>query len=219
MVVLSSCIYPDLTPEYREVKRRLGKCRPREYFDLIRSNILGSSGVSPFSSPPPRSPPLPAMETFPGGPLVVKPTRGELQARVELLAKKKRSIKRKAQDPSKGIPPTRGKVPKLGVSNLHSRAQVQVRGQAWSSSAEVSEVAGAQHHSSSIVGAKGSSRKAVEFPLKVFPISVWGLSVQNASPSPLTLGNVGDDRFGVERGEDSLLTNTELAVGAVLSIL
>ena len=36
MVVLPSGIRLDLTPEDREVKRRLGKCRPREYSDLIK---------------------------------------------------------------------------------------------------------------------------------------------------------------------------------------
>ena len=128
MVVLPLGIRPDLTPEEREVKWQLGKCDPQAYSDLIRSDIPGSSGVSPSSSPPSRSPPLPAMETSPGGPLVVKQTWGELRASVELLAKQKRSIKRKAQDPPEGSPPVRGKVPKLGVSNPHSRAQVQVRG-------------------------------------------------------------------------------------------
>ena len=32
-------------------------------------------------------------------------------------------------------------------------------------------------------------------------------------------GDAGSDRFGVEGGEDSLLTNAELATGAVSSIL
>ena len=109
MVVLPSGIRPDLTPEDMEVKQRLGKCRPRAYSDLIRSDIPGSSGVRPSSSPPSRSPPLPAMETSPRGPLVVKLTRGELRVRVKLLEKKKRSIKRKAQDPLEGNPPARGK--------------------------------------------------------------------------------------------------------------
>ena len=56
------------------------------------------------------------METSPGGPLTVKKTRGELQACVELLAKKKRSVKRKAQDPPESSLPTWSKAPKLGVS-------------------------------------------------------------------------------------------------------
>ena len=96
VVVLPSGIRPNLTLEDREVKQRLGKCHPRAYSDLIRSDIPSSLGVSHSSSLPSRSLPLPAMETSLGGPLVVKPTRGELRARVELLAKKKRSIKRKA---------------------------------------------------------------------------------------------------------------------------
>ena len=99
MVALPSGIRPDLTLEDREVKRQLGKCRPRAYSDLIKSDILGSSVVSPSCSPYLRSPPPPAMETSPEEPLAVKPTWEELQARVELLAKKRRSVKRKAQDP------------------------------------------------------------------------------------------------------------------------
>ena len=39
------------------------------------------------------------METSPGGPLAVKPTQEELQARVELLMKKRRNVKHKAHDP------------------------------------------------------------------------------------------------------------------------
>ena len=43
--------------------------------------------------------------------------------------------------------------------------------------------------------------------------------MQNASPSPPTWGDVGDDRFEADGGRDSLLTNTELTVKAVSSIL
>ena len=91
MVVLPSGIRPDLTPEDREVKQRLGKCRPLSYSNMIKLDVPSSSRVSPSSSPL-----LPAMETSPGGALIVKPTRGELRARVELLAKKKWSMKRRA---------------------------------------------------------------------------------------------------------------------------
>ena len=80
-------------------------------------------------------------------------------------------------------------------------------------------MAGAQLHSSSTVGDKGSSRKAAKLPLKVLPIFVWSPSAQNASPSPPTQGGMGDDRFEAKGGEDSLLTNAELAVGVVSSIL
>ena len=34
MIVLPSGVCPDLTSEDRDVKRRLGKCRPRAYSEL-----------------------------------------------------------------------------------------------------------------------------------------------------------------------------------------
>ena len=80
-------------------------------------------------------------------------------------------------------------------------------------------MAGAQCCSSSAEGAKGSSRKAADPPLKVIPISIWSPSAPKATPSPRIRGDVGNDRFRVEGGEDSLFTNTELAVGAVSFIL
>ena len=113
---MPSGIRPDLTPEDREVKWQLGKCRPRVYSDLIKSDIPDLSGVSPSCSPYLRSPPPLAMETSPEGPLVMKLAREELQARVELLAKKRRSVKSKAQAPPESSLPNRGKTPKLGAS-------------------------------------------------------------------------------------------------------
>ena len=180
MIALPSGFYPDLTLEDRGVKRQLGKCRPWAYSDMIRSNIPGSLGVSPSCSPYLRSPLPPAMEISSEGPPVVKPTYEELQARVELLVKKRRSVKRKAQDPPESSLPARGKTPKLGASipplpvkERGSHAQVWVREQALPSLAEVSEVAGVQRRSSFAVGAKGSSRRAVKPHLKVLPISIW----------------------------------------------
>ena len=55
------------------------------------------------------------MEISSKGPPATKPTREELQALVELLAKKRRSVKRKAQDPPESSLPARGKSPKLGT--------------------------------------------------------------------------------------------------------
>ena len=80
MVALLSGIRLDLTSKDREVKRQLGKCRPRAYSNMIRSDISDSSGVSRSCSPCSTSPPPPAMETSSWGPLVVKPTWGELRA-------------------------------------------------------------------------------------------------------------------------------------------
>ena len=108
----------------------------------------------------------------------MKPTRGELPACVELLAKKRRGVKRKAQDPPESSLLTRGKAQKLGVSiprspvkERGSHAQVRVSGQALPSLAQVSKEAGVQRRSSSAARAKGSSRRAAEPPLKVLPTS------------------------------------------------
>ena len=76
-------------------------------------------------------------------------------------------------------------------------------------------MAGAQRRSSSTVGVKGSSRKVAKPPLKVLPISVW-----NPSRLPLQKSrDVGDNHFEAEGDEDSLLTNADLATGAVSFIL
>ena len=92
----SSGIRPDLSPEDRDVKRKLAKCLPRAYSELIRSDIPGSSGLK-SSRPSTRRPSPPSVMKFSyERPPVVKPTKGELQARVETLSKKSRSAKRKS---------------------------------------------------------------------------------------------------------------------------
>ena len=79
------------------MKRKLVKCRPQVYSELIRSDIPGPSGVSPSQALASR-PSLPFVtKTSHKGPSVMKPTREELQARVESSTKNKRSVKHKAQ--------------------------------------------------------------------------------------------------------------------------
>ena len=91
-------IRPDLSSEDRDVKRKLAKCLPRAYSELIRSDIPGSSG-SKSSQPSTLRPSPPYVMKFSHErPPVVKPTKGELQARVETLSRRPRSVKRKSQD-------------------------------------------------------------------------------------------------------------------------
>ena len=89
LVVRSSGIHLGLSPEDEEVKRKLAKCHPRMYSELIRSDIPKPSGVSPFQDPALRSSLPFVMKTSREGPSVMKPTREELQARVESLTKKR----------------------------------------------------------------------------------------------------------------------------------
>ena len=124
-------------------------------------------------------------------PLTTKTTRGELRAPLEVLAKKKRSVKWKTPTSLEGCPPARGKVLKVGVSSSPS----------------------------SPVGAGDPLRRAAERPLEVLPISVWSPMLQGAEPPPPMLDDVGRGCFGTAGNEDSLLSNVELPVGAVSSII
>ena len=123
----------------------------------------------------------------------MKPTRGELRSRLEVLAKKKRSVKQKPPSSPEGCPPARGKILKVGASSSPSSA----------------------------VRAGDSSGRVVEPPLEVLPISVVSPSSWGAAPPPTMPDEVtgNRDRFQATRDEDSLLSHAELAVGAVSSIL
>ena len=124
-------------------------------------------------------------------PFKAKPTRGELWVRLEVLAKKKRSVKRKTQASLEDCPPARGKTLKVGASSSPSSA----------------------------IGAGDSSRRAAEPPLEVLPFSVWSPTSQGAAPPPVMPDEVGKDCFGAVGSEDSLFSHVELAVEAVSSII
>ena len=61
--------------------------------------------------------------------------------------------------------------------------------------------------------------RAAEPPLEVMPISVWSPPAQSAEPSPSIAEDLGRERLEVDGDEDSLLSNAELAAGAISSIL
>ena len=178
-----SSVWTGLSHEDEEVKRKLVKCTPCAYSELIRSDIPGPSGVRParlpFLRPSPLSvmrPSLPSVlkSSSPSAlePLIAKPTRGELRARLEVLEKKKRSEKRKPQASLEGCPPAWGKIIKVGASSSPSSA----------------------------VGAGDSSGRAAEPPLEVLPISVWSPTSQGTEPPPPMPDEAGRDRFGAEGG-------------------
>ena len=191
----------NLSPEDKEVKWKLVRCAPRAYSKLIKSDILGSSGARPALLPFLRSSPLSVMKrSVPkssspsiSDPLTSKPTQGELLSRLEVLAKKKMSVKRKPPSSLEGCPPTQGKTLKVGTYPLPLSA----------------------------VRASDSSGGANESPLEVLPISVWsptsrGTNLPHIVPNEVT-GN--RDRSKAAGDEDSLLSHAELAAGAVSSIL
>ena len=192
---------PDLSPEDKEVKRKLVRCAPRAYSELIRSDIPRSSGARPARLPFLRSSFLSVMKlsvpksSLPSvlEPLTSKPTWGELRSRLEVLAKKKRSVKRKPPSSSEGCPPARGKTLKVGTYPLPS----------------------------STVGDGESLGGVNESPLEVLPISVWSPTLRGTAPPPTVPDEVtgNRDRSEATGDEDSLLSHAELAAGAVSSIL
>ena len=183
------------------MKRKLVKCASRAYSELIRTNIPGSSGASPARLPFLRSSPLSVMKppvpkySSPSvsEPLIAKPTRGELRSRLEVLVKKKMSVKRKPLSSPEGCPPARGKILKVGASSSPSSA----------------------------FGAGDSFRRADEPLLEVLLISVWSPMSRGAAPPPAMPDKMtgNRDRFEAARDEDSLLSHAELVIGAVSSIL
>ena len=110
---------------------------------------------------------------------------------MEVLVKKKRSVKWKTQASPEGCPPALGKILKVGVSSSPS----------------------------STVRAGDSSRRTAVPPLKVLPISVWSPTPQGVEPPSPMPDDVGRGRFGAMGDEDSLLSHVEFAAGVVSSIL
>ena len=110
------------------MKQKLVKCAPRAYSELIKSDIPGPSSARPAHILFLRSSPLSVMKppvsksSSPSvsKPLISKPTWGEFRVRLEVLEKKKRSVKRKPPTSPEGCPPARGKILKVGASSSPS---------------------------------------------------------------------------------------------------
>ena len=130
-------IRPDLSPEDRVVKWKLAKCLLRAYSELIRSDIPGFSG-SRSSRPATLRPSPPSVMKFShDGPPIVKPTKGELQARVETLSRRSQSVKQKPLDTHEKGHLAWGKAPRLGTSSSSPSTHVRVQGQVLPPPAEV----------------------------------------------------------------------------------
>ena len=161
------------------------------------------------------------MKVSPIEPSAVKPTKGELLARLETLSRKPQSVKRKTLDSVERGWPTLVKVPKLGVSSSSPSTHVRKLEQALSPSAEAPKVLSSQPRSGSAAKAKGPSGGAVEQPLVVMPITVWNSPAKSVRPPSLRAEELRmkDSDSEICRDGDSLLLNAKLAAGAVSSIL
>ena len=87
--MLPSGISFGLSSKDGEVKRKLVKCRPRMYFELIRLDIPGPFGEEPAQPPGPSGVKLSRPSALePPQSSVMKPSRKELQAQVKFLGRK-----------------------------------------------------------------------------------------------------------------------------------
>ena len=168
-----SGIFLDLSPKDKVVKRKLAKCLPRAHSELIRSDIPGSSGSRSSCRATLRPSPPSVMKFSHDGPPVVKPTKGELLARVETMSRRSRSVKRKTLDSLEKSCPTWGKVPRLGTSSSSPSTHVRVQRQVLPPPAEVPRALSSKLISSSTTKEKDSSGRPPEHPLEVMHIIVW----------------------------------------------
>ena len=212
-------IRPDLCPEDKVIKRELAKCLRRTYLELIRLDVPESSGSRSSSLATLRPSPPSVMKFAHDGPPAIKPTKGELLARVEMLSQKSRSVKRKTLDsPEKGRP-SWGKVSKLGTSSSSPSAHVRVLGNVLPPPSEVPRAPSSQPRSGSTAKAIDSLGRISEPPLKVMPITIWSPPVRSAEPSSSRAEELRRKRPEVNGDGDSLLFNAKLTAGAVSSIL
>ena len=84
---------------------------------------------------------------------------------------------------------------------------------------EVSRVPSSQPRSGSAAKARDSSGRAVAPPLEVMRITVWSPPAQSAAPLSSKAEELRGKSPEVDGHGDSLLSNAELAVGAISSIL
>ena len=125
---LSTCLSGariDLSAEDNVIALALAECPPRPYTEPIKSDIPGPSGLRSARSAVLRPSPPSTMKISPIGHSAAKPTKGELLARLEMLSRKPRSVKRKTLDSIEKDRPALVKVPKLGASSSSPSTHVR----------------------------------------------------------------------------------------------
>ena len=219
--ILSLC-FPgarlDLSAEDNVVALALAECPTRPYAELIKSDIPGPSNLRSVRSTASRSSPPSALGVSLIGLTVAAPTRGEILVHLGAMSQKPRSAKRKKPNSSEKDRPVPAKVQKLGASPT-SPAQEPER--ASSPLAEAPLVLNPPPSSKPEVEAKSLLGAVVEQPLTVMPITVWNPPSENAKSPPRREAELKRKKTkpGVDENKDSLLSNAELAAGAISSIL
>ena len=162
---LSTCLsgaQVDLSTEDNVIALALVECLPRPYAEFIKSDLPGPSSSRSARSAALRASPPSTMKVSPLGPFAAKPTKGEVLARLGMLSRKPRSVKRKTLDSVEKDRSASVKVPKLGESSSSQSTHVRNPEQALLPPTEAPKVLSSQPRSGSAAKAKGPSVRAVE---------------------------------------------------------
>ena len=188
----------------------------RPYAELIRSDIPGPSNLRSARSSVSRSSPASTLGFSPIGLTAATPTRGEILVHLGAMSRKPRSVKRKKTSSTEEDRPVPAKVQKLRASPTAREPE-----RASSPLAEAPVVLSPPPPSKPDVEAKILLGAAVEQPLVIMPITVWNPPLGNAKSPPRRAAELGRKKSKpkADENKDSLLSNAELAAGAVSSIL
>ena len=188
----------------------------RPYAELIRSDIPGPSNLRSAHSSASRSSPVATLGSSPIGLTAANPTRGGILFHLGAASQKPRSVKRKKPSSTEEDRPVSAKVQKLWASPT-AREPERVS----SPLAEAPVILSPPISPKPDGGAKSPLSAAVEQSLMVMPITVWNPPLEKVKSPPRKAVELKrkKPKAKVDENQDSLLSNAELAVGAVSSIL
>ena len=206
----------DLSAEDNVIALMLAGYPARPYAELLRSDIPGPSNLRSARSSASRSLPAAALGSSPIGLTAATPTRGEILVHLGVAPRKPRNVKRKKPSSTEEDRSVSAKVQKLGAS-LTAREPER----ASSPLAEASVILSPPISSKPDGGAKSPLNAAAEQSLVVMPITVWNPPLEKVQSPPRKAAGLKrkKPKEKVDENQDSLLSNAELAAGAVSSIL
>ena len=188
----------------------------RPYAELIRSDIPGPSNLRSARSSASRSSPAATLGSSPIGLTVATPTKGEILVHLGAASRNPRSVKRKKPSSTEEDRPLSARVQKLGASPTAREPE-----RAPSPLAEAPVVLSPPPPSKPDREAKSPLGAAVEQSLVVMPITVWNPPSEKVKSPPRKAAELKrkKPKAKVDENQDSLLSNAELAAGAISSIL
>ena len=221
----------DLSDDDAAVALALTECSARSYAELLRSDAPSPSGLKSTKSSALKPSPPSALGVFSFGPATAAPTRGEILVHLEGISRKPRSVKRR-----KTNSPERDRSAPAKVQRLEAPSSPPAHRPERASSPRASPVLGPERNppllaeASPILGPLSPPDPIAEAenpsggdgiqPLAVVPITVWKVPSKSArSPPGKSTGPSRRTKPTTTKNKDSLLSNAELAAGAVSSIL